>query len=71
METEERPGVGGAEAARRWAGEWVGDIAGEEAEDLREDLRGFPLERRTGLELVRGKFGREFRPGEGGSNCGA
>lgn len=34
---------------------------------MREDLRGFPLERKMGVEVVLGTVGREgMLPGEGG-----
>jgi hypothetical protein len=39
-------------------------MAGEEVEDFKEDFNGLPLDRKIGVELVRGKFGRgEFVPG--------
>ena len=57
-------GVEGSERARQWAGMVR---AGEEEEDLSEDLReglsGLPLERRMGVEVVRGTWGRRERGG--------
>lgn len=59
-------GVDGAERARRWPCGWVdgtrdwggNEICGEEDDDLSEDLRGFPLESRMGVDVVRVTLGR-------------